>query len=410
MEAAEETEGSLCADLNENRQGDGVGAALGSFVALKDRNAALLVGVSSNSSSSGAPEAGKAHVFLTGNGRSFSRDASATVSEPGLAGRQILLDLVAEGGYLPARFADSCVLSEVCSGLNGFTESPGQEEVTADEGGGGPVAASCVPVLQPTEESRQTRHHPQGESEGESPDSDDGSPPEESTDCAAVTGCIRTSLPRGRLPCTGRQQRCCSGVEVCMANGGQANWTHAELFPGSCNVAGGEIKVANGGVRSDPVPFPDRTRCSPRPRPRSACGCDLSGTSSCHCPAEDAPAAAEATHHPELHTDTRESSPERPLSEPGLLEDEEGLGGFSLPARPLTLRTGPGLPVSLSCDATPLSPDQDGPFYFGDDGDLRLVLEAGRRQSAPDKVPEHPEGTDSKMMPKRFGIADFFTR
>lgn len=403
MEAAEETEGSPSVDLNENRQGDGGRAALGSYVALKDRSAALLVGVSSSSGSGGAQEAGKAHVYLTGNGRSFALDESATVPEPGLAGRQILLDLVAEGGYLPARFADGCVISDVCGGLNGFTESPGQEEVTVDEGGGGPV-------LQRTETGRQTRHHPPGESEGESPDSDDGSPPEESTDCAVVTGCIRTSLPRGRLPCTGRQQRCCSGVEVSMANGGQADWTHAELFPDSCDVVGVEIKVANGGVRSDPVPFPDSTRCSPQPSLRSACGCDLSGTSPCHCPAEDAPAAAEATHQPELHPDARESSPERPLSEPGLLEDEEDLGGFSLPVRPLTLRTGPGLPVSLSCDATPLSPDQDGPFYFGDDGDLRVVLEAGRRQSAPDKVPEHPEGTDSKMMPKRFGIADFFTR
>lgn len=410
MESAEETEGSLSVDLNENQQGDSGGPALGSYIALKDRSAALLLGVSSRSS--GAPETGKAHVYLTGNGRGFARDESAIPPGPGLAGRDILLDLVtaAEGGYLPARLADGCVVSEVCGGLNGFTESPGQEEVTAAEGGGGPAAASCQPVLRLTETGRQPRHHPPGESERESLDSDDGSPPEESTDCAAVTGCIRTSLPRGRLPCTGRQQRCCSGAEVTMANGGQEDWTHGELFPGSCDVDGGEMKVANGRVRSESVPSPDSTRCSPRPRPRSACGGDLSGTSPCHCPAEDAPAAAEATHRPELRPDARESSPERPLSEPGLREDEEGLGGFSLRARPLTLRTGPGLPVSLSCDATPLSPDQDGPFYFGDDGDLRIVLEAGRRQSAPDKVPEHPEGTDSKMMPKRFGIADFFTR
>lgn len=394
MDAAEDTEGSLSVDLNENRQGDGVGP----YVALKERNAALLVGVSSGS---GAPEAGKPHVYLTGNGRSFARDASAAEPEPGLPGRPVLLDLVAaeeEEGYLPSRFADGCGISVVCGGMNGFTDSPGpeeeEEEGTAEQGGGGPP----VP-------GRQTRHQPPGESGGESPDSDDGSPPEEVADCAAVPGCIRTSLPRGRLTGPGRQQRCCPGVQV-----GVANRTHAELFPGSCDVAGLEVKVANGGVRSDPVPLPDRTRCSPEPRPGSACGCDLSGTPSCLCPAEDAPAAAEAAQHPELHTDARESSPERPMSEPGLLEDEEGLDVFSPPARPLTLRTAPGLPVSLSCDATPLSPDQDGPFYFGEDGDLRLVLEAGRRQSAPDKVPEHPEGSDSKMMPKRFGIADFFTR
>lgn len=419
MEAAEEAEGSLFVDLNENQQGEGGGAALGSYVALKDRNAALLLGVSSGS---GAPEAGKVNVYLTGNGRSFPRDESAAPTGLDPPGREILLDLVAaaEGRYLPARLADGCVISEVCGGLNGFTESPcqsGQEEATAAglDGrrgvGGRPAAASCPPVLRVTE----TRHQPPVDSEGQSPDSDDGSPPEGSADCAAVTGCIRTSLPRGRLPCTGRQQRCYPGAEVNMANGGQEDWTHSELFPRSCDVAGVEMKVANGnalcpGDRCEQAPSPDTTRSSPRLRPRPACGCDLSRTSPCHCAADDAPVAVEATHRSELGTESRESSPERPLSEPGLMEDEEGLGSFSLPARPLTLRTSPGLPVSLSCDATPLSPDLDGPFYFGDDGDLRVALEAGRRQSAPDKVPEHPEGTDSKMMPKRFGIADFFTR
>lgn len=323
MEVAEEAEGSLSVDLNENRQGDG-----GSSAALKGRSSALLV--------SGAPEAGKGQFYWTGNGRSFAREPSA--AEPGLPGREILLDLVAKGGYLPARFADGC-------GLNGFTESPGQEEVTRGQGGGGPGAAD----------------RPRTEGEGRRADSDDGSPPEGSPVCT-------------RTPCS-------------MANGGQGDWTLAQILHGSCNVASGEEKVANGGFCSEPGSPSDRTPCDPP---------------------EDAPTAAPG--RPELFPDGRTQSPERPLSEPGILEDEEGPGGFSLPARPLTLRTGPGLPVSLSCDATPLSPDQDGPFYFGEDGDLRVVLEAGRRQSAPDKVPEHPEGSDSKMMPKRFGIADFFTR
>ncbi|KAL7861426.1 hypothetical protein SRHO_G00128670 [Serrasalmus rhombeus] len=88
--------------------------------------------------------------------------------------------------------------------------------------------------------------------------------------------------------------------------------------------------------------------------------------------------------------------------------------GFS--ARPQTLRTIPGCPVSLSCDATPLSPE-DAADFFGDEGGVDGCLSAGsaaRRQSAPDKLPEgicvdsdpssDPKGT------KRHGIAEFLTR
>lgn len=457
MEAAEENGGSFSVDLNENEEGGGGGAALRSYVALKDRSTALLLGIS------GAPEAGKAHVYVTGNGRNVGRDASAS---PPPHRREIVLDLVAAEGYLPARLTDSCGISEVCGGLNGFTESPGQEEATmvgldGGQGGGGPTAASCPAVLRAlvsTETGRQMRQHPPGESEGESPDSDDGSPADESTDCAAVTGCIRTALPRGRLSCPGKLQRRCvcptAAIPCAEENmhNGSAERTGCEADVGSCkhtgvfsspalghthsssNVACGEEKVANGGVVS-PCDRPD-AEYSPRnttePRPERCC-CDLSRASVCRCPGEDAPTAAGPSHSPELPKSppalgssanppsawTPSGFPvdaERPLSEPGLWEDEDGHSNFSFPVRPRTLRTNPNLAVSLSCDATPLSPDEDGAFYFGGDGyaeDLRTVLEAGRRQSAPDKLPERPEhtdGPDSKLMPKRFGIADFFTR
>ncbi|KAI4903938.1 hypothetical protein NFI96_031941 [Prochilodus magdalenae] len=62
--------------------------------------------------------------------------------------------------------------------------------------------------------------------------------------------------------------------------------------------------------------------------------------------------------------------------------------GFT--ARPQTLRTNPGYTVSLSCDATPLSPEDDVGF-FGDEGGMDGCLSsvnAARRQSAPDKLPE----------------------
>ncbi|XP_056147833.1 TBC1 domain family member 12-like isoform X2 [Lampris incognitus] len=104
-----------------------------------------------------------------------------------------------------------------------------------------------------------------------------------------------------------------------------------------------------------------------------------------------------------------------PLTEPSIRGDEEDVTDFSLPARPQTLRTNSNIPVSLSCDATPLSPE-DGGFYFGGEGcadEIRSALDVGRRQSAPDTLPEPAEPldpSDQKLMPKRFGIADFFTR
>lgn len=86
------------------------------------------------------------------------------------------------------------------------------------------------------------------------------------------------------------------------------------------------------------------------------------------------------------------------------------------PVRPQTLRTNPAPSVSRSCDATPLSPDEGGSFYFGGgayEDELRGALDAGRRQSAPDKLQEadgQTDGSDPGLMPKRFGIAEFFTR
>lgn len=94
-------------------------------------------------------------------------------------------------------------------------------------------------------------------------------------------------------------------------------------------------------------------------------------------------------------------------------EEEEELSELSLPVRPHSLRTNPGVPLSLSCDATPLTPDEDGDFYFINEDCRNAVEIAGRRQSAPDKLPDLSNQNDSsepKLLPKRFGIADFFTR
>ncbi|KAM8851990.1 TBC1 domain family member 12-like [Synchiropus picturatus] len=96
-------------------------------------------------------------------------------------------------------------------------------------------------------------------------------------------------------------------------------------------------------------------------------------------------------------------------------EEEEETVEATLAVRPQTLRTKLNPSVSLSCDATPLTPEEDGGFYFGDEcyeEDFRNPLEAGRRQSAPEQLPDlsGEAHSDSRLMPKRFGIAEFFTR
>uniref|UniRef100_A0A673HEZ9 TBC1 domain family member 12-like n=1 Tax=Sinocyclocheilus rhinocerous TaxID=307959 RepID=A0A673HEZ9_9TELE len=85
------------------------------------------------------------------------------------------------------------------------------------------------------------------------------------------------------------------------------------------------------------------------------------------------------------------------------------------PLRPQNLRTNSGHTVSLSCDATPLSPGDDG--YFGAEGGVDEYLgsvkafEGGRRQSAPDRVAADPDASyDQTLGTKRHGIAEFLTR
>lgn len=471
METTKENGGSFVVDLNENEEGGGGGKArLKSYIALKDHSSALLVGVS------GDQEAGKGHVYMTGNGRNVNRDASV---QPPPHKREIMLDLVAAESCLSGQLTDGCVISGVCGGLNGFTESFGQEEPTMvglDGGGGGggglglagTTAASCPAVLLgcgSAETSRQMREHPTGESEGETPDSGDVTPSEES-----ITGCIRTSLRLDRLPCTGKHQRNCAGIattfscpDVNMPNG-DVDGTGCEADVAYCKRTGVfsspvlgqrlglcDVKVANGGLHvlnaaretcdcddSDCSP-PNNTdiHLDPGGRRENGAGSGFSlrsrsGTLVCQCPGVDAPFAADPSppvpsrdsltpgSSAKLPSACPSAAPkvncDRPISEPSFTEDEEDFSDLSFPVRPQSLRTNPNVAVSLSCDATPLSPDEDGGFYFGVDGyeeDFRSVLEAGRRQSAPDKLPdstEHTNSSDNKLMPKRFGIADFFTR
>ncbi|XP_069394923.1 TBC1 domain family member 12-like isoform X2 [Paralichthys olivaceus] len=442
--------GSLRFDLNE--EAGGVRAGLG---ALKDRSIALLAGVS------GGQGAGKGHFYVTGNGRNVNTDASVhppPVQREGVSVERGLAD----------RLTDRCVVSGDVGdhrGLNGFTESLCQEEpaMVALEGGGaagsrGLAGAASCPAGLGTRLSAETG--PQmlqpsaGGSTGEVPDVTVGG--EEPTGGVAVTGSVRTSPPLERLPCPGKQQRNCACTAaalqcpaVDMSNGVEDsedpgvdpayNPTGVLSRPGVCDADCGEVKLSNGGLHL--VKSSGATGDSSDTDLRAAPGAarepgsplrsrgDCSGGEVPQCPGEDAPAAAELPPSPEV-SPTPDSSAEPPspcppppskLNGDCLLseseEDEASFGDLGLPVRPQSLRTDPGLPVSLSCDATPLSPDDDGGFYFGDDGfmeECRGALEAaGRRQSAPDKLPDltdHTDCSDGKLMPKRFGIADFFTR
>ncbi|XP_023117345.2 TBC1 domain family member 12-like [Amphiprion ocellaris] len=451
METTTENGGSLAVDLNENEEeagGDGAGKS--GHTALKDRSLALLAGVS------GGQEAGRGRIYVTGNGRNVNRDAPG---QPAAHGRNIMLDLVAAESYLPGRLIDSCVISGGCGdhgGLNGFTESLGQEEppmagggeaaAAAAGGGGGTADASC-PAVCGGRVSAETdpQMHPAGQTGGGT----QGTGQE-----VKEGGCNRISLP-----CSGKHRRNCACPEaalcpdVNMPNGGAdspghgapegdtAYSKHAGLFSsqllgqrlGLCDVDCEEVKVANGGlhiVNTATCDSPDsdnNTDIHPESRreKEAGSGCCRSGHLASRCPGEDVPDAAELLHLPDPSKDSLNPGssakppspcPSSPLSEPTTREDEEDFSDLNLPARPQSLRTIPNLAVSLSCDATPLSPDEDGGFYFGDEcyeEDFRTVLEAGRRQSAPDKLPdltEQTDGSDPKLMPKRFGIADFFTR
>lgn len=378
MEAARENGGSFGVDLNENEEGERDGGGTGKY-AFRDRSIALLAGVS------GGQDAGKA---LTGNGRNVNSDASFK--------GEIMLERLFLGQ-----------VSEVCgnhSGLNGFTEEE-LPVVALERGGGGGLglegttAASCPAVL--SEEKMW------GDGEGETRDSDCVTPEGEATG----GGCLRTYLPRQELSCGRRKHRrscpCTAGVN--MPNGavdsseGDVGW-----FPTQqvclCNCE--EVTVANGGFHTREQD-PDL-------------GCSPESTLDCQFKSESRHDKGVGLSSAKLPSPCP-SSGGSPLSEPNIRDeeedDEEGFSDpSSPPVRPQSLRTNPNVAVSLSCDATPLSPDDDeyGGFYFeGYDEDLRGVLEAGRRQSAPDKLPDldqDRDGSDPKQMPKRFGIADFFTR
>ncbi|KAL2083356.1 hypothetical protein ACEWY4_021129 [Coilia grayii] len=111
------------------------------------------------------------------------------------------------------------------------------------------------------------------------------------------------------------------------------------------------------------------------------------------------------------------TSSENTETESSLREDSSEA---CMPCRPQSLRTTPSYAVSLSCDATPLSP-ADGQGYIGGDESMdpdevyRDTFDVTRRQSAPENWPdghavELETSSEQRGSGKKQGIAEFFTR
>lgn len=391
METSEENGAPF--DMNEDKDG---GTALQPCFSMKERSVPRLLGVVA------APEAGKVHIYVTGIGRNVNKDAAV---QPPSHGGERIWGLTQK--CLPAQFTGGCVISGVCGDLNGFTESFGDEEATVVRLDGGGVEGAPGPpcpalLLGPvsTETHRQTQLNE-----------------EDPTDAPTQSAERVASAPPGRRTCALKAERSCSRIttafscpDVTVLNGASdlslTDQTGEFSSPAPLGVHRGfhpcraaRHRSAHGDAGEEPEGRPDPT--------------NQSGTTACLCPVMK---RCDSKGDPGHSAAASEESRDRPSSEPSFRESQVDFSPCSFPVRPTSLRTYPNLTVSLSCDATPLSPEEENSFYFGDEGyseDFQNVQETGRRQSAPDQMPDLSGAAgcpDIQVMPKRFGIADFFTR
>lgn len=406
METSEENGAPF--DMNEDKDG---GTALQPCFSMKERSVPRLLGVVA------APEAGKVHIYVAGIGRNVNRDAEV---QPPSHGGERIWGLTQK--CLPPQFTGGGVISGVCGDLNGFTESFGDEEATVVSLGGGGVevatGASCPAVLLGPVSTEAHRHN-----EENPPDSDMTSGPSESANRVALADCPSTSAPPESWTCALKQQRSCFRITT--------------AFSPDVNMLNGASDLAHNdqpGVFSSPAPVeaelihrgfpPSRATCDssvqddtgvePEDRPGWASSLtNPSGTTACLCPVMK---RSDSKDDPGPSAAASEECRDRPASEPSFRENQVNFSPRTFPVRPNSLRTNPNLTLSLSCDATPLSPGEENSFYFGDERyseNFRNVQETGRRQSAPEQMPDlsgAAGSSDNQMMPKRFGIADFFTR
>lgn len=414
MDTSEENGGAF--DMNDDKDGE---TAIKSCFSMKERSVPRLLGVVA------APETGKVHIYVSGIGRNVSKDAA--VQPPSLGGERIW-GLTQK--CLPAQFTGGCVISGVCGDLNGFTESFGDEEATvvrldgAAAGGLPGATGASFPAVLLGPLSTETHQRIQVNEE------DPLDAEMKTANRVASADCLSTSAPPDPQTCALEHQRSCSRItaafscpDVNMLNGALdlAHKKQTGMFPSPVpdhSLALVEAALVHFGFHAS------RAKCDcfvqndtvVEAEDRLERGSDLtnqSGTTACRCSTMKWSDSKDAPGHSAAGS---EGSRDRPASEPSFRENQVDLSPRSFPVRPNSLRTNPNLTVSLSCDATPLSPDEEDDFYFGDEGsseDFRNGLETGRRQSAPERLPDLSGAagcSDIQAMPKRFDIADFFTR
>lgn len=415
MDTSEENGGTF--DMSDDKDGE---KAIKPCFSMKERSVPRLLGVVA------APEAGKVHIYLTGIGRNVHKDAAV---QPPSQGGERIWGLTQK--CPPAQFTGGCVISRVCDDLNGFTESFGDEEasvVRLDGGVAGGLpgrgAAAFPPVPRGPVSSKIHRHAQVNEEEPLG--SAMKTAPEESANRVSSVHCRCTSAPPDRQTCALEQQRSYGRItaalscpDVTKLNG--ASVLATGLFSNPLldhNLALVEAALVHRGFH----PSIANCYCSVQndtgvgPVDRTERGSDVtkqSGTMVCQCTVMKWSDSKDAPRHSAAAS---EESRDRLASEPSFRENQVDFSPHSLPLKPNSLRTNPNLTVSLSCDATPLSPDEEDGFYFREKGyseDFRNVLETGRRRSAPDQLPDLSGVagcSDIQVMPKRFDIASFFTR
>lgn len=237
------------------------------------------------------------------------------------------------------------------------------------------------------------------------------------------------------MRCTGQSQETHSsggqnneldapGGETKVSNGGLLIVNNSSLHSKVSNLTLGTIGGLSDGailtqqlenIRSSPGSYDCSSRESGHVSGEASPAVLLSEPVCCSLESEDG--LIELSSKLSITPSPEHTSGENTETESSLREDSSEPCALS---RPQSLRTTPSYAVSLSCDATPLSPDY-GEGYIGadegmdPDGVYRNRFEINRRQSAPEKLPDG-NAVDSDMNGeqrgpgKKHGIAEFFTR
>ncbi|XP_035262240.1 TBC1 domain family member 12 isoform X2 [Anguilla anguilla] len=391
-------------------------------------------------------QTGKGYVCLV-NRRNVNVDATVLPSLCGGAGDRKMLDFVTD--CLPSEIKDNGVISELCSNaiLNGFPESSGEVMVGSKAGGGGMEGTpSCSAGVTTGQQEMMNGmllldgiSHGIGGTDSNSDNLDER---------------YSKSEPEARptafssFACDGKHQQNCTCTASPPADVTPSNWGTDCVQQGAYDTDSvpqtvdrsifvsktpdapeKEAKATNGGLLIVNTAVENVQTLAANPQSK-----DISLSPACCKGASEEFEPGKNTHTTLVSEenvsdfDSSEPNASNLSLSPSYPEDDKihGLGnggeqGKGGPSRPLTLRTHPNTTVSLSCDSTPLSPE-DGEIFGADaQHDLRFMdvslssrntFEASRRQSAPDNIPDgvNVESSDQGLKSKKQGISDFFGR